>query len=187
MSNSTGQAILSAYKFIHEVHHDTLSLIHALDSRMNHMGWYPNPNNKVSEVLSNRMFADRWLLPAVYRLYAKGEEETSTTQFIAILVDFEPPESYDEPVCLGLAIRLESEETSEKIWNAWDAGDGSQKLLAHLAGKLGLQSVPKSLFRGLLSRAAEIDALVVPLCGLKSEQLVKEHLVDPILTSQLAQ
>jgi len=189
---SLGQSIVQAIKFLGHVYEDIGTMVNNLDEAMEKKGWVPTHTNRVSDLLSNSLDPDQWLLPAVYRHYAPyssgsaGKKVKKTSAMVAILVSLLPPKTHDEAVCLLTAVRFPKPKAYSEIWDERDSGDdepcGSDRLTEYLAGKDGAQPIPDELLQNDLFAGAEAGvAFLVPLCSLTDAQSLHNKIVAPLL------
>ena len=114
-----GQSIIQAMKFLRGVHKDVYELVTSLDAAMAEKNWYPARKNRVSSELSNALSFEGWLISGIWRLYVPNATASKTTTVAGILVDFEPAEVYDEPICLLAVARFSSAMPGTDIWDEW--------------------------------------------------------------------
>src|SRR5258708_3679813 len=98
---SLGQSLRKAFHFLQDIHRDIYTMLTTLETAMDDKGWSPTEKGKISNDLSNRLTTDEWQIRSLYRIYAPAAQRktTMTDRIIAIHVELDPPDIYDEPVC----------------------------------------------------------------------------------------
>lgn len=180
-SITLGQSICQAVRFLEGIHRDAFTLLTTLDELMQKEGWYSTEKGKVSDDLSNALTADKWVIKSLYRIFAPQRRVTNTDRAVAIHVEFDPPNAYDEPLCLLIAARFPTPTSYDDIWNHWDRS-GSERVLRYLAVNKGVQALDQQLLhQDFLPQANKAAAFCVPLCDLDGINAVKDKIVTPLL------
>lgn len=183
MSNAKEIALATrqAFRFLRDIHKDTLAAVEALDKLMGEKKWYPTQKNRVSNDLSNGMSADRWLIRSIYRVYVPTVDTAVAERLVAVHINFDPPTRYDHPVCLCVAARFPTPTATAEVWQKWE-DVGSERLLEYLCGKEGTHPIEQRLLHGNLLPAAQSGAsFVVELCSMVDESCLRDRVVKPLL------
>jgi len=178
-----GQSVLEAVRLVRGIHKDVCTMITSLDAHMNEKGWYPTEKSRVTNELWHGLDRDVWLITAVYRIYKPHPDSAETQKVAAIVVDFDPPQGYAEPVCLLLAARFPKPRKCKNIWDEWDAYANGQVLsFLSVSGKDGVQKLEKQRLNDRLLPGADAgSAFVVPLCDINGEVDLESKVVRPLL------
>ena len=182
MSNtpSTGQVIRQAFRFLREAYKDALAIVEATDGMLGKAGWFSTQVKRISSDLSNGPHPKKWLMQSLYRIYVDNAARKPANRALAIHIAFNPPDTYDEAVCLCIAATFPRPTDVQEMWENWEY-EGSVKLLEYLRGNPNTSEVPVSLLKSLFPQASSATAFVVNLCQLTSEPVVKEIVVDPLV------
>lgn len=174
-----GHSICDAFRFVRNVHADTLAMIRAVETLLADRSWHCNETT-VSNEVSSALNAEKWLINSIYRIYVRDADKTASTSLGAIQVVFSPPEGYAEPICLCLAGRFPTPVTSKNVWDRWSYPN-SVKLLRGLSATDTLASTDHRLVNLVFPGSDAGSAFVLKLCDLTDEPAVQTLLVDPLL------
>ena len=157
-------------------------MLSALDLQFAERGWEPLKKSYVGTVMATMNQADHWLLDAAYRGYIPAGTGDQIGIFIAVTIDFEPAETWNEPVCLVTAARFIAPKTRHQRRIQWSKEDAHQ--VAKSAGAANITPVRISDLKDtFLEDARACAAGAIPLCELRSVESLAERVVTPVLTS----
>jgi hypothetical protein len=174
-----GRSILQAFQFMKAVQKDTQEVIRAMDRLMAQEKWHCN-ETKIASHLSTTLNADKWMLRSAYRIYVRDVDVQVSFVMGALLINFVPPEGYDEPVCLCVAAGFTTPVSSKTVWDRWQAANTAKLLRALLANNSRETRDPK-LVKWVMPDAERGCAFTTRLCDLTDESNVKSLAAVPLL------
>lgn len=175
-----GPSVKAAVKFMQRIHRDADAMLKALEDDMRSRGWTPTQKNRISDDLSNAFDASGWMIASIFRIYTPEQKAQMTTKAAAIHVLFDPPDLFEEPMVLAAMLRFPKATAFSDFWNNWLI-EGSEEVLKALATKKGPMELSAKLLKSdFFPDASTGAAFAVPLCGLESEQDVRDKIASPI-------
>lgn len=175
-----GRAIVAARNFLWDVHAQVAVLLESLDRLMSDEGWTPSNANVTSDI-GPALNSDRWLVSYLYRFYFPDDAEHD--RMVGVVIHLDPPDGYDEPVCLAFAARFPGAQTHDAIWRTWW---DTEPTFCALRGAATVGPVVPEAYQEFLPSAAVVSGIVIPLVSLACEGDLRCRVVEPLLAAVAA-
>lgn len=180
-NENLGKSVKDAAKFLQGIYRDVESMMIKVEDLMGRSKFIPTEPNRVTWDLGNSFDSKKWLLRSFYRAYCPEKDGDQPTKTAAIHILMDPPEIFDQPVCLCVTGSFKAPVKKSDVLYNWKV-EGSERLLTKLAETPeGLNFKEGEMF-DVFPSAVSGSAFVVPLCSVSSEDLVKSKIVDHMLS-----
>lgn len=162
---AVGRAVIDARRFLIDVHKQCQLFLESLDSQLLDRSWAAlvrGKDNVTSEV-GPAFKSEQWLVKYLYRFYFPVSSVNGSKRCVGVVVQFDPPDRTDEPVCLGFAARFEAPQLTADIVGNWTGS--SYPCFDAVHGRQTVTPIPRERFSGFLPKASAVLGLVLPLCS----------------------
>lgn len=180
-SENLGKSVKDAAKFLQGIYRDVESMMIKVEDLMGRSKLIPTEPNRVSWDLGNSFDSKKWLLRSFYRAYCPEKDGDQPTKTVAIHILMDPPDTFDQPVCLCVTGIFKTSVKKSDVLNNWKT-EGSERMLAKLAGVKGMLIFKEGEMYDVFPSAVSGSAFIVPLCSVSSEDLIKSKIVTPLLS-----
>lgn len=177
---SLGVAVTEAVRLLRVIHLDSAALLATLDNQMAERGWEPLKQHYVGAVAGTMNHPGRWLIDALYRGYVPAPKAEATTKLVTVLVEFEPPPPWNEPLCIVNAVAFAEPKMRSDIWNRWNRASTHRTIVS--AGDAVADVDVSKISGGYLAGALWCSAHTVTLCSLQTSASTLREVVEPALS-----
>lgn len=177
-ADQTGRSITSAVNSLWMFFREVFQFIEESDAAMAEHGWVPTGEGWVTDELSPKLKADKWMAYWFFRFYVPANTVSVFTSLRAVVIRLDGTAVFDQPVVLAVTAEFPTSTDWATVNDGWKSSD---RIIDALGAKPGPRSLNRNEYADFLRDASTVTGFVVPLCHLSGADDLRERVFAPLL------